>query len=435
MDTSALDTKIGATDPGLPDAKATNKSILEDAIKRMGSGTDIDALLNGDLGGERIATLGNYDGGKIGAFINNLNRKSENTSRSNQMLAQDQGARRGLISGSQGDLARLLSQQALDDSTSANAAQGMQLDEQAKNNWNNQQFQINSHNSDVARLGAQAKLSGSFQNQNALQSQAALLAQIQGQGFDREMQSKGMYNTMQQQNFMNQLQKLGYSATEAQRLFTNANTATNQNTALNQRSIDNVRTEQGLDEKNYQDRMGMLGFLQQQQQQAFGNGMSQQQMGLAQSNQGNQVNQNQQGLQYGAQMANAASQNAYNGAVYQQGINQSAQNQQTMQGALALGAQGYMNYAAAPPATTTGGTMPTSNPAAPAGSSDWMNAPPPAAPAQTSAYGPDAPMYQTKPTPTNSPSLFAPLTGSGNAYNQSASLFNPPSTNYGRGSK
>ena len=157
--------KVGAYDP----------SKVQAANDRL---ANLTAQYSGGLGGERMADPGAYNPANVGDFINSLNRQAQRSNVSNQALAQENAARRGVLGGSSAEVSRLANEQALQDQLANNASQGYSLGQADKNNWLAQKFAIDSHNSDVTRLGAQANLAAQsglgqqqFNNEQAAQQQ------------------------------------------------------------------------------------------------------------------------------------------------------------------------------------------------------------------------------------------------------------------------
>lgn len=364
----------GATDPGMPDVAATNAKLM--------------ASLSGGaaLGGERMAPVGDYDS-KVGAFVNNLNRVAERNYASQAGLDAQNQARRGLMGGTS-DISRLAMQQALEDNKAANAAQGYTMDANDRDKWFQQKFAVDAHNSDVTRLGSQAEA-------QRLQS---ILAQTSG----NEFAAKQLYNQMQNQAWQN-------NQTYQNTNFNNAMTSLNQRTNLDQRTINNARTEEGLDNQNFQNRMNLLGYLQGADQQQWSQGIGNSQMGLSQQGLGYQATSGVSGNTNNWNAANTAGQNAQNMAGWQQQINDSAAQQQAfgqaMQGiGSAAGSQGWFDYSqpqqqqvgALNPNGTTTPTNPASNvPKTQTGTSGPIDfslalAGPQTVPQQTPTYKPPA---------------------------------------------
>lgn len=289
-------------DPGIPDAK----KFTADMLSQYG----------GAMGGERMAPIGEYDSSKLGSWLAGQNRVAENQSASAMRSADDLASKRGLLGSSVNDSSRLNAEMALQDRLAGNAAQTYSMDAADRNNWFNQKFAVDQHNSDVARLGAQGK------------------ASLASQGFGNEMAAKQLYEQILGNRF-------GMNTSEQQRAVQNMLATLNQRTALDQRRIDNTRydvsQQQGLDRQNYLDRMGLLGYLSQSQGQNFNQTMGQQQMGQSQNQLGAQIGLTTTGWNNDYNIANAAQQNAYNMGQFNQGQAQHAQdmnNWNTMAGAL-----------------------------------------------------------------------------------------------------
>lgn len=302
----------GGVDPGMPDVQAANARML--------------AAATGSAGGERMNPLDPFHS-NAGAVVNNLNRTAERNYASQAGLQSQLNARRGVMGGS-GDINRLAMQQALEDNRAANAAQGYGLERADRNNWDQLNFAINAHNSDVAKTGAQFNL-------NAL-----------SQAFGNELAAKDFYNRMQQQAWLN-------NQGEQQRNFSNAMTSLNQTTGLNQNAINNARYEQGYEDtanrQNFADRMGLLGFLQGADQQSYNQGMGNSQMALNQSGQALGVSTGIAGNTNNWNASNAAGQNAQNNAAFGQAINNNAQWQNTIgQAAQGFGQMDWSQWGSQP---------------------------------------------------------------------------------------
>ena len=329
IDFDALRAQLGlGADPGIPDAKAFNAQML--------------SQYGGALGGERMNQIGDYDSSKLGSWLAAQDRIAGNASASNLRSAEAAAAKRGLLGSSINDSSRLDAQMALQDQLVGNAAKTYSMDAQDRNNWFNQRFAVDQHNSDVARTAAQGKLS------------------LNQSGFGNELAAKQLY-----EQIMGNRQ--GMNTSEQQRAFNNMMASLGQRTALDQREIDNGRYEQGLDRQNFADRMGFLGYLSGSQGQGL-----QAELGRA----GVQQGQNQLGAQVGLtttgwgndyNIANAAQQNAYNMGQFntgQAGQAQQSNNWNTLAGALGqYGGQLWGSQPSTTPATTAPdmGNLPTGN--------------------------------------------------------------------------
>lgn len=296
---------LGA-DPGIPDAKKFNADLM--------------AKYSGRMGGERMAPIGAYDSSKLGGWLSAQDRIAQNQSASQIRSADNLAAKRGLLGSSINDSSKLDAQMALQDMLVGNAAKTYSMDAADRNNWFNQKFAIDQHNSDVAKTGAQA---------------TASLAQS---GFGNELAAKQMFEQMMGS-------RLNMNSSEQQRAFQNLLAALNQRTALDQRSIDNTRydvnREQGLDQQNFANRMGLLGYLDASKGQNFNQTMGQNQMAMGQYQLGANVGLTTTGWNNDYNIANAAQQNAYNSGLFQQQQAQSAQmanNWNTLAAALGQGA-------------------------------------------------------------------------------------------------
>ena len=301
----------GGTDPGMPDVQAANARLLG---------------ATGGAGGERMAPLDPFHS-NAGAVVNNLNRTAERNYASQAGLQSQLNARRGVMGGS-GDMNRLAMEQALEDNRAANAATGYGLERGDRTAYDQLNFNINAHNSDVAKTGAQFNL-------NAL-----------NQTFGNELAAKDFYNKMQQQAWAN-------NQGEQQRNFGNAMTSLNQTTGLNQNAINNARYEQGYEDtanrQNFGDRMGLLGFLQGADQQSYNQGMGNSQMALNQSGQAFGVSGQIANNTNNWNASNAAGQNAQNAASQGQAINNNAQWMNTInQAAGALGQVDWSQWGSQP---------------------------------------------------------------------------------------
>lgn len=285
-------------------------------------GFNMSALLNGPMGGERMAPVGPFQS-TAGDFVRNLNRIAERQGAGNVRLAEENASRRGLMGGTS-DIARFAAQQGIDDAVAANLARGYEMDQSDRNNWFNQNFAVNQHNSDVARQGAQMK-------------------------FQSGLAAKQFYEQLRQQAFNNDVSKFQLNQAEKQRNYQNMMGTLGQRTALDQRTIDNARYDQGLDRQNFQDRMGLLGYLSGQSQQGQDNARANAGMGLNQGSLAFGVGNQAIGNQSNWQASNAASQNAYNLGQWQQNMADSARRQQTFNDAMGgLGSVDWSKWGSEP---------------------------------------------------------------------------------------
>lgn len=300
--------------------------------------SNLQALYGGNIGGTMMSPIGPYQS-QVGDFINNLNRQAEKSSLSSRALQQEQAGRRGLMGGSS-EVADLAAAQGIQDSRAANAAQGYQMDQSDRQNWFNRKFAVDSHNSDVARLGVQGKLS---------------LSQA---GFANQMSVAQLLNSFKQQAFQN-------NQGEQQRTYNNMMGSTNLATSLGQNTLNNQRTEEGLDQQNHNSRMNLLNMLSGNQNQANQYGLQQNSATLQGAGLNQNTNQFMINGQMGAQAANTSMQNSYNNATWQQQLANNARNQNSwnqMAGALGSAAGSYMNQANPPPDAPAGPNTPdTSN--------------------------------------------------------------------------
>lgn len=346
------------------------------------------ASLSGQLGGERMAPMGAYDPGKVGQFVESLNRKAQNAAVSNQAYGQEMAARRGVLGGSAGEQDRLVQAQQLQDSLMGNAATGYTLGQTDKNNWDQLKYQIDAHNSDVAKTGAQAQLSygqQGFQNaqnaqkqwfdqnfgvnqfnsgvvQQGAQNQISGLNNILNTGVTNDLNAANFDQAGRQQNFANNF-NIDQHNSEVDRLGSQANVSGlnsilqggfgNEMTAqdfyqklLQQGFTNNANTQQqafsnAMGAATTQSQMGQQTLNNQNYQQGLDRQNFTDRMGLAQMLQGqtqqgtaNQMNQiqltnSQAGI--GNQMGqfNANNQNQYNAAT---AAGQNAQNMGQWQG-------------------------------------------------------------------------------------------------------
>lgn len=280
---------MGSSDPGIPDAKKFTADML--------------AKYGGAMGGERMDPLGAYDSSKLAQWRAAQDRVAQNQGASNLRSAEAMAAKRGLLGSSINDSSRLDAEMALQDALVGNAARTYSMDAQDQANWFNRKFQIDQHNSDVARQGAQG--------------QASLAAS----GFGNEMAAKQLYESILGNRF-------GMNNSEQQRAFANMMAALGQRTALDQRSIDNTRYdighEEALDQQNFANRMGLLQYLSGDQAQSFNQEMGRNTAGMGQNQMGATVGLTTTGWQNDYNIANAAQQNAYNMGQFNQGQASSA---------------------------------------------------------------------------------------------------------------
>lgn len=325
---------------GIPDAKALTAEMKANFLANS------KATGNGAFGGERMAAMDPYQS-HVGDFIAGLNRTAERSNVSNQALAAENAARRGAIGGSAGETSRLANQQALEDARISAAAQGYGMEAADKNNWFNQNFNINQHNSDVARTGAQ------FSAQYGASQNDALNRILQG-GFGNEMDAAKFYEALKQQGF-------GNNQSEQQRQFGNMMGTQGQSSALGQLTLNNQRYDQNLDRQNFGDRLSLLGFLNGENQQGTQNEFTRVGINNAQAGIGNQQGQWYGNSENAYNAATNAGQNAQNMGAWQQQINSNAGQQAAFgQAAMGLGAAAGTWGTHTQPEVWTPNMMPTS---------------------------------------------------------------------------
>ena len=309
-----LDPAFWVSEEGIPDAEALQ--------------AEIEAVLTGaggnGLGGERMAGIGDYDGSQAGNFVNALNRTAGRSMASNRRFGEDTLARRGLLGGSAGEAERLADELGFEDVRAANLARGYEMDQADRQRWFERRFAVDQHNSEVARLGAQGDV-----------EKARMLASAKQGGFQNKMSIKDLLARIKQQNFGNTQQAQGQNFDDFMAML-------QQNTALGQNTINNERYderyENDLDRQDFSDRMALLNMVTGQQQRATDNRFQ----GAAVTNQqawmGNQNSQWFGNANNSRDASNAALQNQFNMGGFQQAMNQSAQDQNTLeQGMLGIG--------------------------------------------------------------------------------------------------